>query len=144
MRPRRSVSPANSAIPAIRLFRPIFAAQRLIDARRIALFGIGHCAILADFLALRLQRSGYDAHALQDLDWQAVDRLAGFRRGGDRVRRRGRSRLTRRQDRHSGARLAQARADAFLRRALVLAGARPGDAVQEASDNAFGCAEMVA
>ena len=59
--------------------------RRIIAARRIAVFGIGHCAVLADFLALRLGRSGYDARVLHDLGWQAADQLAGFQPGDEIV-----------------------------------------------------------
>ncbi len=58
-------------------------ARRIIAARKIAVFGIGHSAILAEYLAMRLQRSGYDVRALADLDWKAVDTLAGFGPGDE-------------------------------------------------------------
>jgi DNA-binding MurR/RpiR family transcriptional regulator len=52
------------------------AARALIGAHRITVFGQGHGSILADFLGLRLRRSGYQAEAIAHLDWQAADRLA--------------------------------------------------------------------
>jgi DNA-binding MurR/RpiR family transcriptional regulator len=58
-------------------------AARIIAARRIAVFGIGHSAVLADYLTMRLHRSGYDVRALTDLDWKAVDALAGFGPGDE-------------------------------------------------------------
>jgi DNA-binding MurR/RpiR family transcriptional regulator len=53
-------------------------ARRVIAARRICVFGIGHAAVLAEFLALRLARSGYPALTLTSLDWQATDLLSDF------------------------------------------------------------------
>jgi DNA-binding MurR/RpiR family transcriptional regulator len=58
-------------------------AARVIAARRIAVFGIGHSAVLAEYLSMRLQRSGYDVRALTSLDWHAVDALAGFGPGDE-------------------------------------------------------------
>lgn len=53
-------------------------ARRLIKAKRICVFGTGHAAVIADYFALRLRRSGYDARSLSSADWQAVDALAGW------------------------------------------------------------------
>jgi DNA-binding MurR/RpiR family transcriptional regulator len=60
-------------------------AKRLIAARKTVVFGIGHGAILADYLTLRLRRSGYDATSLSALDWQATDTLAGCGAGDEVV-----------------------------------------------------------
>lgn len=60
-------------------------AKRLIKAKRICVHGAGHGAIMADYFALRLVRSGYDARSLHSVDWQAVDTLAGWGAGDEIV-----------------------------------------------------------
>lgn len=61
------------------------AVDRLMQARRITVFGIGHAGVVADYLALRLERSGYAARALHHLDWGAMDRLAEIGPGDEVV-----------------------------------------------------------
>lgn len=49
----------------------------LLAARRILVFGTSHAGVLATLLARRLCRSGYDARALQHVDWEASDAVLG-------------------------------------------------------------------
>jgi DNA-binding MurR/RpiR family transcriptional regulator len=56
------------------------AADLLARARRIVLFGISHAGWLASLMARRLVRSGYDALAIQNVDWSAADALMGMGR----------------------------------------------------------------
>jgi DNA-binding MurR/RpiR family transcriptional regulator len=48
----------------------------ILKARRIFLFGHGHGAALAELVALRLRRSGYDARDLSETDQQLAEHLA--------------------------------------------------------------------
>lgn len=57
------------------------AVRLLLSARRIIVFGTSHAGILATLFARRLVRSGYDARALQHVDWEAADALIGVGEG---------------------------------------------------------------
>jgi DNA-binding MurR/RpiR family transcriptional regulator len=73
---------ALSAIPRQVSQTQIEAAVRLLlGARRIVVFGTSHAGVLATLLARRLIRSGYHAHALQHVDWEAADGLLGIGQG---------------------------------------------------------------
>jgi DNA-binding MurR/RpiR family transcriptional regulator len=58
------------------------AAELLIDARQISVFGIGHAASLATLFAGRLSRSGYAAEPFSVTGHQAAEKIVKLRDGG--------------------------------------------------------------
>jgi DNA-binding MurR/RpiR family transcriptional regulator len=71
-----------SAIPRQVSQAQVEAAVRLLaGAGRILVYGASHGAMLAALLARRLTRSGYDARALQHVDWEAADAILPMGKG---------------------------------------------------------------
>jgi DNA-binding MurR/RpiR family transcriptional regulator len=68
---RRDVSP--------KLFQT--AVDRLVDARRIAIFGIGPSSAIADYFAIQLGRFGIEAHCLTQTGLLLADGLHRLREG---------------------------------------------------------------
>ena len=53
----------------------------LVAARRLVVFSRGHSSALAEFMVRRLVRSGYEAVAPTNVDWEAPEQLARLQAG---------------------------------------------------------------
>jgi len=58
------------------------AAQALIEADGIGVFGTGHASALADLVARRLNRSGYSASAFHHIGWETPEKIMGIGKKG--------------------------------------------------------------
>lgn len=57
------------------------AARLVVKADRILVCGTGHAATLSALLALRLDRSGYNARGLDRWDWRTLEALSAMQSG---------------------------------------------------------------
>lgn len=73
-----SIAMLKRAVPPA-LFRA--TVDRVLRARRVAVFGIGPSSAMASYLAIQLGRFGIDAVTLSDTGLLLADRLLGLRQG---------------------------------------------------------------
>lgn len=60
----------------------IQAAEALIAAEGIGVFGVGHASALADLVARRLNRHGYAASAFHHIGWETPEKIMGIGKNG--------------------------------------------------------------